>query len=52
MRFFKECWGIIWEFDSLKDFGLFQLGRLVGAIIAYAIIGGVILWILFDVLGL
>lgn len=52
MRFFKEYWGIIWEFDSVKDFAHFQIGRLLGTLIGYIIVGAVICWFLFDVLGL
>lgn len=38
MRFFKEYFGIIWEFNSIKDFINFNLGRLVGTIIGYIIL--------------
>lgn len=38
MRFFKEYFGIIWEFNSIKEFIDFNLGRLVGTIIGYIIV--------------
>ena len=45
MRFFKEVWGIIWEFDSIGDFMAFTLGRLLGVII---FVGAILLaiWLL------
>ena len=33
MRFYKEVWGIIWEFNSIKAYIDFTLGRVVGVII-------------------
>lgn len=42
MRFFKEVWGIIWEFNSLSEYGSFMFGRLLGAIIFF---GGIFLLI-------
>ena len=33
MRFYKEVWGIIWEFNSIKEYFDFTLGRVVGVII-------------------
>lgn len=38
MRFFKEYNGFLFEFNSIKDFLMFTLGRLVGAIIGIGII--------------
>lgn len=34
MRFYKEVWGIIWEFNSIGEFISFTLGRVLGAIIS------------------
>ena len=33
MRFFKEVWGIIWEFNSIGEYICFSLGRLIGVVI-------------------
>ena len=38
MRFFKEYWGFIFEFNSLGEYFKFMLGRLVGAIIGIGIL--------------
>ena len=38
MRFFKEYWGIIWEFNSIKEFFLFNLGRMVGTVIIIVLV--------------
>ena len=35
MRFYKEVWGIIWEFNSIGEFISFPLGRVLGAIIFF-----------------
>lgn len=35
MRFYKEVWGIIWEFNSIGEFISFTLGRVLGAIIFF-----------------
>ena len=35
MRFYKEFWGIICEFDSIGEFISFTLGRVLGAIIFF-----------------
>lgn len=45
MRFFKEQWGIFWEFNSLSEYASFLLGRLLGVII---FVGAIILaiWLL------
>lgn len=40
MRFFKEVWGIIWEFNSLSEYASFMFGRLLGAIVFF---GGIYL---------
>ena len=34
MRFYKEVWGIIWEFNSIGDYISFCIGRLLGIIIS------------------
>ena len=33
MRFYKEVWGIIWEFNSISEFIWFTAGRILGVII-------------------
>lgn len=33
MRFFKEVWGFIFEFNSIGEYIEFLLGRLLGIII-------------------
>jgi hypothetical protein len=33
MRFFKEVWGFIFEFNSVGEYISFMLGRLLGVII-------------------
>ena len=33
MRFYKEVWGIIWEFNSIGEYVSFCLGRVLGVII-------------------
>ena len=38
MRFYKEVWGIIWEFNSISEYLGFQFGRLCGLIIVIAAI--------------
>ena len=35
MSFYKEVWGIIWEFNSISEYVSFMLGRLLGAIIFF-----------------
>ena len=35
MRFYKEVWGIIWEFNSISEFISFMIGRLLGVIIFF-----------------
>ena len=32
MRFYKEIWGFIWEFNSPKDYVDFTIGRMYGLI--------------------
>jgi hypothetical protein len=38
MRFYKEVWGIIWEFNSIGEYISFCVGRLVGAAIFFGTI--------------
>ena len=38
MRFYKEVWGIIWEFNSIAEYIAFTIGRLIGLIIIGVII--------------
>lgn len=33
MRFFGEYWGFIFEFNSIKDFLMFTLGRICGVLV-------------------
>ena len=42
MRFFKEVWGIIWEFNGIGEFISFTMGRILGVIIFF---GGIYLLI-------
>ena len=42
MRFYKEVWGIIWEFNSIGEYVSFCIGRLLGVIIFF---GGIYLLI-------
>ena len=35
MRFYKEVWGIIWEFISIGEYVSFCIGRLLGVIIFF-----------------
>lgn len=35
MRFYKEVWGIIWEFNSIGEYICFCFGRVLGAIIFF-----------------
>ena len=44
MRFFGEYWGFIFEFDSIKSFLLFTLGRICGIFI---FLGMIDLFLLF-----
>jgi hypothetical protein len=33
MRFYKEVWGITWEFNSIGEYAGFIFGRILGVII-------------------
>ena len=33
MRFYKEVWGIIWEFNGIGEYISFVAGRILGVII-------------------
>ena len=35
MRFYKEVWGIIWEFNGIGEYISFCIGRLLGVIIFF-----------------
>jgi NADH:ubiquinone oxidoreductase subunit H len=35
MRFYKEVWGIIWEFNGIGEYISFMVGRLLGVIIFF-----------------
>lgn len=43
MRFYQEWNGIIWEFNSVKEFLLHIVYRIIGAIIGYGILFLIIL---------
>ncbi len=43
MKFFKEVWGFIWEFDSMEDYFEFTLGRIM----AWVIIIGLLYYFIF-----
>ena len=45
MRFYQEWKGIIWEFNSVGEFLLHILYRIIGAIIGYGILFLIILWL-------
>lgn len=45
MRFFKEVWGFIFEFNSIGEYLSFLFGRLIGLIIFIGIII-LIIWLL------
>jgi hypothetical protein len=38
MRFYKEVWGIIWEFNSIGEYLSFTLGRVLGVIIFFVVL--------------
>jgi uncharacterized membrane protein len=38
MRFYKEVWGIIWEFNSIGEYVSFCIGRLLGVIIFFVVL--------------
>jgi len=40
MRFYKEVWGIIWEFNGIGEYISFCIGRVIGVIIFF---GGIFL---------
>lgn len=33
MKFYKEVWGIIWEFNGIGEYISFIIGRILGVII-------------------
>ena len=33
MRFYKQVWGIFWEFNSIGEYVWFVIGRIIGTII-------------------
>ena len=35
MRFYKQVWGIIWEFNSMAEYACFVIGRIIGCIIFF-----------------
>ena len=45
MRFYQEWRGIIWEFNSVKEFLMHLLGRLIGGIIGIGILCLIVLWL-------
>jgi hypothetical protein len=42
MKVYKEIWGVILEFDSIKDYVDFNIGRLYGYIIL-----GILFYLIF-----
>lgn len=38
MRFYKQVWGIIWEFNSIWEYVQFLIGRLIGTVIFIVIV--------------
>jgi len=38
MRFYKQVWGIIWEFNSIADFIAFSIGRLLAVVVFIALV--------------
>ena len=38
MRFYKQVWGIIWEFNSIWEYVQFLIGRLIGTVIFVVIV--------------
>jgi putative effector of murein hydrolase LrgA (UPF0299 family) len=45
MRFYQEWRGIIWEFNSVGEFLMHLLGRLIGGIIGIGILYLIVLWL-------
>jgi hypothetical protein len=45
MRLYQEWKGIIWEFNSVGEFLLHIVCRIIGAIIGYGILFLIILWL-------
>ena len=47
MRFYKEVWGIIWEFNSIGEYICFCLGRLLAILLfaGFVIYGLYWIWI-------
>jgi len=38
MRFYKEVWGITWEFNSIGEYAAFVAGRILGVLIFIGLI--------------
>ena len=45
MRFYQEWKGIIWEFNSVGEFLLHIVCRVIGGIIGFGILYLIILWL-------
>lgn len=45
MRFYQEWRGFIWEFNSIGEFLMHLLGRLIGGILAIGILYLIVLWL-------
>jgi len=41
MRFYKQVWGIIWEFNSISEYLEFCAGRVLAWVL---VIGGFLIW--------
>ena len=50
MRFFGEYDGLVWEFNSFKEWGDFQFSRFLGKLVAYIFLGllGLLIWALLT----
>ena len=44
MRFYKEVWGIIWEFNSIDEYISFCAGRVLAWVL---VIGAFLIWAFF-----
>lgn len=44
MRFYKQVWGIIWEFNSINEYLEFCAGRVLAWVL---VIGGFLIWAFF-----
>ena len=40
MKLYKECWGMGFEFECVKEYILFTLGRVCGFVVFYLMLEG------------